>query len=506
MRPAVPPRIARALLFSTLTLTGFVSPALHAFDINENQLLKWPGARTTIYAGLPERTASGETYQQAIIDAAAHWSEVTPFQFEVSPEYRDPCRGYADDTGAENQSGGDGVNGQGFADTVCGQEFNDNTLAVTVQYWEPNTLGVFDLVEADVIYNSEASFDIYDGPLSSGNDEFAGIDFRRTALHELGHVLGLGHERDEPAIMAPNIGNLFRLQEDDIAGAQALYRGISGCPQRQGGFGRFDDALEDDDCRVSQLMSGGSDDSPVDVYTFSLDEEATVDARVAAGALDGVLILADSGLDILALDDDSGSGCNPRIRQSLPAGDYVLLVNTWDVAEDADPPCGDAVRGDYRLSVSHESEQLLTLRGKESFQGGEAEAQFFGAVTVDGGESYRSRVRPDQAFDVEGRILVDPAHQGEPGYIVVAAITDAGETLVKNERGAFVTYRPARQLVPIAERRVLSGVEIIDVMTGMVAEDIDIDDIEVDFFIGYGVDSDPDELYFHSQPINLIVE
>lgn len=496
----------RSLRPSMLALLCLGSPALHAFDIDEDAVLKWPGARTTIYAGLPERAASGETYQQAIIDAAEHWSLDTPFQFEVSPEFRDPCGGYDDDTPAENQPGGDGVNGQGFSDTVCGEEFNDSTLAVTIQYWEPNSLGALDLVEADVVYNADASFDIYDGPLTSGNDDFAGVDFRRTALHELGHVLGLGHESEAPAIMAPSIGDLFRLQDDDIAGVRTLYRGISGCPQRAAGFGRFNGALEDTDCRISMLMSGGSDDSPVDVYTFSLAEEVTVDIRVAAGVLDGVLMLADPGLDILAMDDDSGGSCDPRIRQTLPAGDYVVLVNTWDVAEDEDPPCGEAVRGDYRLSASYESERLLTLEGRESFQGGVAEAQFFGAVTVDDGQSYRSRVRPDQAFDVEGRIRVDPAHRGEPGYIVVAAITDTGETLVRNEHGDLVTYRPAQQLVPIADRRVLSEVEIIDVMTGMVAEDIDIDDIEVNFFIGYGVDSDPDELYFHSQPINLIVE
>lgn len=480
---------------SLMALLCLASPLLHAYDINEAAVLKWPGARTTIFAGLPERAASGETYQQAIMDAAAQWSEVSPFHFDVSPQYRDPCGG--------TRNGRDGFNGQGFSTTVCGDEFNESTLAVTIQYWEPNSLGAFDLVEADVVYNANTSFDIYDGPLSRGSsDGFSGIDFRRTALHELGHVLGLGHESRAPAIMAPNIGHLFQLQDDDIAGARALYRGLAGCPQRAAGFGRFDDALEDLDCRVSMLMSGGSDDSPVDVYTFSLPEELTVDVRVTAGGLDGVLMLTDPGLDILAMDATSGGACNPRLRRTLPAGDYVVLVNTYD----SNPPCGEAVRGDYQLSLSYESERLLTLEGRESFQGGEADAQFFGAVTVDGGQSYRSRVRPDQAFDVEGRVRVDPAHRGEPGYIVVAAITSTGETLVKNGQGAFVTYRPAEQLVPVAERRVLSDVEVIDVMTGMVARDIGIDDIEVDFFIGYGVDSDPDELYFHSRPINLIVE
>ena len=52
------------------------------------------------------------------------------------------------------------------------------------------------------------------------------MDFRRVAVHELGHALGLTHEDDVPAIMATNqrTGNtIVKPQADDIAGVQALY-------------------------------------------------------------------------------------------------------------------------------------------------------------------------------------------------------------------------------------------------------------------------------------------
>lgn len=488
-----------ALCFGLLLSTGLTSVTL-AYEFDERTGLKWPGASTTIYAGVPNTSASGESFQQAITDAARQWSVTTPFRFEVLPVFRDPC------TGGDGPTGRDGVNGQGFSTTVCGDEFGDSTVAVTLQYFEPNTLGTLDLVEADVIYNANVSFDIYDGPLTSGNAEFAGLDFRRTALHELGHVLGLGHEDQGPAIMASRIGDLDRLQDDDIAGATALYAGTANCPSRPVLFGRYEGRLEDGDCRVRRLMSGGGDDSPVDVHTLSLADEATLDLRLTSSALDGVLLLATPGLEVIAMDADSGGSCDPAIRRRVPAGDYVVLVNTWDVAPDASPPCGESVRGDYRLSVSYESERLPTLPGRESFRGGSAEARFLGGVTVDDGVTYRGRVRPDQPFDVKGRIEVDPVHRGQPGFLVMAGITDAGETLVRNPRGAFLPYRPDITGVPVAERRVLSAVESVDVLEDMVAGDIGIDDIEVNFFIGYGVDSDPDELYFHSQPINLIVE
>lgn len=503
----------------TRTLSRHLLPALVclalpagslAFDINEEAPVKWPGARTTIFSSGPsmsDTSATGITFQEALTEASRHWSLETPFRFDVSPQFRDPCSGRGPDA-SPGQRAGDGFNGQGFAGSVCGDDFNGSALAATVQVFQANALGTFDMLEADVVYNANHSFDIYDGPLPSDNSQFAGFDFRRVALHELGHVLGLGHESEVPAIMAPSSGDLFRLQDDDIAGVEALYAGISNCPFRTGGFGRFDGMLEDGDCRVSTLVSGGSDDSPVDVFTLSLAEEITLDLRMTAAPLDGVLLLTSEDLEVQSMDADSGGFCNPRIHQTVPAGDYVLLVNTWDVAEGDSPPCGESVRGDYRLSVSYESDRLLTLQGQESFRGGEVDAAFFGAVTVDDGASFRNRVRSDESFDVEGRIRVDPAHRGEPGFIVVAAVIDTGETLVKNGNGDFVIYRPALQRVPVAERRQFSSndIEAIDVMNDVVAQDLGIHDIEVNFFIGYGVDSDPDELFFHSQPINLIVE
>ncbi|KAL8500031.1 hypothetical protein ACS0TY_019866 [Phlomoides rotata] len=51
------------------------------------------------------------------------------------------------------------------------------------------------------------------------------FDIQTVGLHELGHVLGLGHSTDHNAIMWPftDIGSRKGLGEDDFKGIFALY-------------------------------------------------------------------------------------------------------------------------------------------------------------------------------------------------------------------------------------------------------------------------------------------
>lgn len=51
-----------------------------------------------------------------------------------------------------------------------------------------------------------------------------GIHLEAVAIHEIGHLLGLGHSDDQAAIMFPNYrANVLELGQDDIDGIRALY-------------------------------------------------------------------------------------------------------------------------------------------------------------------------------------------------------------------------------------------------------------------------------------------
>ena len=150
----------------------FYSQVIFPYEITGS---KWMSGSTTFYVQIPGASSSGLSWNDAFKSALNEWTQKTVFDFEFVEEYRDPCIL-------------DQLNGVAFTSDICGVAYGKNTLAVTMRSYRREILGEPSIVESDIVINNAMNYDVYDGRPRSGRNQAA--DFRRMALHELGHALG----------------------------------------------------------------------------------------------------------------------------------------------------------------------------------------------------------------------------------------------------------------------------------------------------------------------------
>lgn len=190
-----------ARLFSGLLFAvAYIAPS-QAYNLAGYQ---WTDSSTTFYAGISGAAPSGSAWNDAFVSAAASWNTRTLFDFNVFTGSADPC---AVPTGVGDR------NGIAFSADKCGSAFGATTLAIT-RNWSVGD----ELVQSGIVFNDATiAWDVYYGPWHGSQN----ADFRRVAVHELGHALGLSHSPG--GIMASYAGNTTSPTADDIAGVNAIY-------------------------------------------------------------------------------------------------------------------------------------------------------------------------------------------------------------------------------------------------------------------------------------------
>ena len=173
----------------------------------------WEDGNVSYDTSFPGATPAGQNWSNAMRQAANKWGDqVDGLNITFTDNGFHACAGY---TGAFPEDGNQ--NASGFYTQACDEAFGTDVIAVTLS----RSFGSF-YVESDIVFNSNESWSVYDGTTQSA------LDFRRVAVHEFGHLIGLDHEESNAAIMAPFIGSIFNPTSDDLNGARDIYSPATG--------------------------------------------------------------------------------------------------------------------------------------------------------------------------------------------------------------------------------------------------------------------------------------
>jgi hypothetical protein len=156
------------------------------------------------------------------------------------------------------------------------------------------------------------------------------------------------------------------------------------------------------------------------------------------------------------------------------------------------------------LTTAFVSNELRSLGANISLNGGTSSANFTGGITSDNGLTYGSKFNSTNSLDISASIEIDPQHTGQAGFLIIAVLVDE-EIFLLDPQGQLVNYTADPSVLTKASNKLLSSTEDLEIFTDLVPTEVGVDSAMVDILIGYGLDSDPSEVYFHQDSMNLII-
>ncbi|HTR01159.1 MAG TPA: hypothetical protein VMH83_14260, partial [Candidatus Acidoferrum sp.] len=215
--------------------------------------------------------------------------------------------------------------------------------------------------------------------------------------------------------------------------------------------------------------------------------------------LDPVLVLTDSQLKKLDIDDDYDGTCNAHLDETLAAGSYLILANTYTTVS----KCGSN-QGTYSLTVSDSAQPVLGDTATTG-TGTAASALITGGATADGGTTYKSTFAATDSIDVNASIMVDPSQVGQSGKVYVLIQASNGARYSKAGDGSFVPFNGNLSQMTAYKSGSLLAQETVKVASGLKAAGTGLAGLSFVVYVGYALDNQPSTIYYGTTPIQFSI-
>jgi len=148
----------------------------------------------------------------------------------------------------------------------------------------------------------------------------------------------------------------------------------------------------------------------------------------------------------------------------------------------------------------------LLLPHSATLTGEPTSAIFTGGASKTFGASYQAHFSSNDMIDVMGTVVVEEAHYGLNGRLHAIVVLSDGTNLAWGSRGFVAWNGTVAGLHAVADVQTLDGANELYILKNFSIGESGISGVGVSIFIGYSLESEPDEVYYSGTPIVFNLE